>query len=464
MNINGKIVYLSFEEAREFVHSLNLADWKEWEKYCDNGEKPLNIPNKPDEFYKGKGWKNWSDWLGNNKNPIIKGLYVKKIKFLPFEEARIIVQSQNLKSLKEWMDYCKSKKKPNNIPTSPSMKYKEEGWVSWYDWLGYKNTDKKKNKFLPFKEAREYTRKLKLKNQREWNQYIKYKNKPVNIPSTPSTVYKGEGWISWGDWLGYVNIDMHNRDYLDFIEARRIVRSQNYKTRNEYNKKFRYFLKFNNIPVFPDKLYKDKGWISWDDWLGIQKPDYLKFVKARSFVRKLKFKFKSDWGKFCISGKLPQNIPHNPNLKYKNTGWISWGNWLGTDQSKFTIRNFLSFRKARKYIRALKLKNILEWKIFCNSGEKPPDIPYNPYIAYLGKGWDTWSDFLGTNNIERQKKEHLPFKKARKYSRSLKLKSGKEWENFKKTRKLKKGIPRNPHITYKGIGWNGWKDWLGRND
>ena len=111
-----------------------------------------------------------------------KKLKIPKSTLSSYHQEKRFIEEKSLMKILRYLnknirkDFI-SKKKPNNIPTSPSMKYKEEGWVSWYDWLGYKNTDKKKNKFLPFKEAREYTRKLKLKNQREWNQYIKYKNK-----------------------------------------------------------------------------------------------------------------------------------------------------------------------------------------------------------------------------------------------------------------------------------------------
>ena len=34
------------------------------------------------------------------------------------------------------MQYCKNEKKPDNIPTDPYKKYKNNGWVSWNDWLG----------------------------------------------------------------------------------------------------------------------------------------------------------------------------------------------------------------------------------------------------------------------------------------------------------------------------------------
>ena len=41
-----------------------------------------------------------------------------------------------LKSETEWRDYCKSGKKPADIPANPHKAYAEAGWTSWGDWLG----------------------------------------------------------------------------------------------------------------------------------------------------------------------------------------------------------------------------------------------------------------------------------------------------------------------------------------
>ena len=42
----------------------------------------------------------------------------------------------NLKSNKEWRQYCKSGKKPVDIPSNPDATYKNQGWINWADWLG----------------------------------------------------------------------------------------------------------------------------------------------------------------------------------------------------------------------------------------------------------------------------------------------------------------------------------------
>jgi len=42
----------------------------------------------------------------------------------------------NLKNWSEWSEYCKSGKKPINIPNAPKIIYKNKGWKGISDFLG----------------------------------------------------------------------------------------------------------------------------------------------------------------------------------------------------------------------------------------------------------------------------------------------------------------------------------------
>ncbi|OGV38132.1 MAG: hypothetical protein A2020_07255 [Lentisphaerae bacterium GWF2_45_14] len=59
---------------------------------------------------------------------------------------------------------------------------------------------------------------------------------------------------------------------------------------------------------------------------------------------------------------------------------------------------------------------------------------------------------------------YLPFKKARKFARSLGLESHCEWNHFVRThlKTMPHSIPHNPAAIYR-FEWKGWKDWLGAN-
>lgn len=157
--------FLQFEEARKYIHTLNLKTKKEWAEYCKSENKPDNIPYNPPQTYKDNGWKGWSDWLGTftiaNQNK----------EYLPFKDAKNFVYSLNLKTFKDWKNYCKSGNKPNNIPNWPNETYKDVGWISFGDWLGTFVIATFNRQYLTFEEARLYVHSLNLKSQIEWNDY-----------------------------------------------------------------------------------------------------------------------------------------------------------------------------------------------------------------------------------------------------------------------------------------------------
>ena len=62
----------------------------------------------------------------------------------------------------------------------------------------------------------------------------------------------------------------------------------------------------------------------------LNRKEFWPFEKARDYVRKLGLKTNSDWRRFTKSGKLPKEIPIHPSRDYRNKGWISSEDWLGS--------------------------------------------------------------------------------------------------------------------------------------
>jgi len=122
--------FLSFENAKKIVQSLCLKSRKQWEEYCNSGNKPNNIPVNPDVYYKKYGWIDFRDWLGS-KTASIKGK-----NFVSFEDAKAFAHSLNLNEYRDWLKFCKSGNRPNNIPANPKKIYKDKGWISFSDWIG----------------------------------------------------------------------------------------------------------------------------------------------------------------------------------------------------------------------------------------------------------------------------------------------------------------------------------------
>ena len=114
--------YRQFEEAREFARSLGLKSSTKWKELHRSGKIPEDIPSRPNYVYKGKGWNGWRDFLG------IRTTAPQNMEYRPFEEAREFVRTLGLKNGKEWYEYCKSGKKPEDIPGTPHRVYKGKGW------------------------------------------------------------------------------------------------------------------------------------------------------------------------------------------------------------------------------------------------------------------------------------------------------------------------------------------------
>ena len=202
--------FRTFSEARKFARSLDLKNENQWRVYCKSGKKPTDIPLTVARVYK-KEWNSMGDWLGSG--------YIanQKRKYRPFKEARKFAQSLNLKNRDEWNVFCKSSKKPDDIPMNPYNAYKKE-FQGMGDFLGTGNVATKE--FWSFEKAREYIQNLGLENNGEWEVFRKSSRRPNYIPASPQRTYKEE-FVSIGDWLGTGSIagQVIAANYLPFPEA-----------------------------------------------------------------------------------------------------------------------------------------------------------------------------------------------------------------------------------------------------
>jgi adenylate cyclase class IV len=371
--------FRDFESARAFARSLGLKSNKEWRAYRKSGNKPDDIPSNPNATYKNE-FKGVGDWLGTGRVADQNKVYRS------FEDAREFVRALNLKSTKEWQEYCKSGNKPDDIPTAPNGTYKKD-YKGWGDFLGTENIASQDKIFRSFEEAREFVRKLGLKNQKEWLEYCKSGDKPDDIPSNPNATYKKE-WKGFGDWTGTGNIAAFNKVYRSFESAREFVRKLGLKNQKEWKEYCKSGDKPDDIPANPNATYK-KDFKGMGDWLGTgsiapQDREYRPYKEAREFVRSLGLKTANEWKEYCNSGNKPDDIPSNPNGTYKKE-WKGFGDWIGTGRIADRDKIFRSFEDAREFVRKLGLKSNREWKEYCKSGNKPDDIPSNPWNTY--KKW-----------------------------------------------------------------------------
>ena len=453
--------FRSFEDARKFVHSLNLLSRTYWEQYSKSGKKPLDIPVSPQSVYKNKGWKGWGDFLGT-------GNIAKQLRtYRSFDDARKFARDLSLRSGSEWKKLAKHDQLPEDIPKRPEKIY-QTNWNGWKDWLGYKELTFWLKDWISFDNARKFSHSLKLESKSEWKKYCEFGKKPSNIPHTPELVYKKYGWKGWQDWLGYdkprTSASRFHWRYFD--DARELIHKQKLENLKQWLKFCESGKKPKNIPKYPDAVYKNKGWIGWSDWLGngnIPNKDrkYWIYDDAVKYIRKLNLKNQNDWIAYRKSRKLPSYIPSVPWRVYENKGWIGLWHWLGTEKPKNYKKDYLSYDESKLIITKFKIIGKNYWSGFCKSGKKPKNIPSSPDRIYKNKGWKGWGDFLGTGIISNKNRTYIPFEQTKDFAQKLKLTDKNEWSGFCKSGKKPKNIPSSPDRIYKNKGWKGWGDFLG---
>lgn len=475
--------FLPFFTARAFVRKLRLKSVAEWRAYCGGelsrlGRRPIDIPVCPQNVYASKGWKGYGDWLGSSVvgRPLMK--------FRSFREARLFARNLKLKSQTEWQAYCTGKmprlgRRPADIPATPNEIYADSGWDGYGDWVGnfreirsFRRAREFSRK-LKLKSAGEWQAYCNGKMPR-------LGRLPADIPASPQRVYADEGWTGYVDWLGTHTKPRPFREARKFV---RKLKLKKYVEWYAYcrGKMPRLGRRPADIPVYPDSVYADKGWKGMGDWLGAATivphgRNFRSFQQARKFVRKLKLIGQAEWLAYCKGelrrkGRRPADIPACPSVTYEAAGWKGLGDWLGTGAARRS-RNFRSFHAARSFARKLKIRNVDEWLAYCNGkvprvGRRPVDVPARPDTVYIEKGWKSYGDWLGTGAVPGLRAQKVrSFRNARAFARSLKLESKAEWLAYSRGKMSRLGtrpadIPATPRVAYADKGWKGYGDWLG---
>jgi len=238
--------------------------------------------------------------------------------------------------------------------------------------------------WMPFEEAREYVRGLKIKGYAQWKALCDQGVLPNNIPKSPKYQYKVTGWISWYDWFG-----KRPYDWLPFKEARELARSLKCGGSKHYQLLSKQGKLPRGMPSNPDVVYKKSGWVSWNDWLGNRSYDWLPFEKARELTRSLKCTTLHGYSQLSKDKKLPEGLPTTPHVVYKKSGWTSWNDWLGNRSY-----DWLPFKEARELARSLKCGGSKRYHLLSKQGKLPEGLPTTPHVVYKESGWVNWRDWL----------------------------------------------------------------------
>ena len=246
---------------------------------------------------------------------------------LSLAEAKEIVRRKGIASGPEFRKQRKTDPELQQIPSHPNVFYKNEGWISWPAFLGT-NRLTRFNRFS-LAEAQETVRRKGIKTQKEFRERRKTDSELQQIPSAPNEAYQNKGWVSWSDYLGIngvIRVTKFNQ--LSFRKAKSLVRRKSIKTQKEFRKRRKTDPELQQIPSTPDKAYKDEGWVNWPDFLGTRK---LSLAEAKTLMEKKGIKTKIEFWKQRKTDSKLQQIPIAPDISYKNKGWVSWMDFLGTN-------------------------------------------------------------------------------------------------------------------------------------
>lgn len=106
----------TLDEAIVFVHKLGFKSQAEWMTYAREGEKPKDIPARPDIVY--NKWRSWNHWLGNKPQQAIEAkkeaqktrlFYIIQYKDVPSNVFSFGVEDGGISGLKDRWEYEKSR-------------------------------------------------------------------------------------------------------------------------------------------------------------------------------------------------------------------------------------------------------------------------------------------------------------------------------------------------------------------
>jgi len=260
--------------------------------------------------------------------------------FISYTDAKNIIHQLNINSKTKWYEYIKNNK-IENIPSDPNKFFKNNGWISWGDFLGTNRVQDNKiiKVYLTYEEAKRWVSDNlnNITTQKKWKEITKENKIPIFIPNRPERYFsKNKSWISWGDFLGTKRIANQNKIFISYNDAKKIIQKLNIKSQRHWIKIYHKEIKKYNIPSSPNYTYKD--WVSWGDFLGTGRIqdnkislNYLTYTESKKWINdNISIKSQKEWILNVKENKIPIFIPNHPELYYykKNRGWGGWKDFL----------------------------------------------------------------------------------------------------------------------------------------
>jgi len=421
--------------------------------------------------------------IGISKREISKMLSnINKIKkkqkeFLSYDNAKLLVKKLKLNSTTEWKRIKHFNKNLSNIPSHPEEYYKNTGhWKGWYDFAGFYNIPNKiKYKFFySFKDAKKQIKKMKIKSFIQWRNYVQSENFDNRLPKTPDNAYKNR-WKSWPDFLS-------NKNTIGMPKKYRV----NEKIFDKWTHEMAYILGFwfadgntDGITTFSISQHKTDKYIL-ERILKYMKSNYplysykcnnnlnftIRSKKIVNTVIKLGGR-KRKTNIMCFPNVPKEYLPDFIRGYFDGDGCINFHKKRKYYRSQFTSSSKKFLKKLKKIllveariISHIYYKNgtTLNLSLSANSTRKLGKYMYRDrnelklirkYIKFQKCG-----DIV----IQTGDRKYLNYKEAKKFIKSLNLKSAKEWGMLKNKPENMPSDIYNYYGRYKQF--KGLKEWI----
>ena len=215
-----------------------------------------------------------------------------------YEDAKSIVIKEGINSQAEY----KSRYKELGLPANPDIYYKDKGWEGWTSFRG--------KEYPTFEEAHRRVIEKGIKNKKEYAA----RHEELGLPSNPYCFYRGKGWVDWYYFWGD-----ENKSFTPYEEAHRRVVVAGIKSGEEYKVR----CKELGLQRHPERCYKGKGWVDWDEFLG--KEGEKSYEEAHRIVIEVGIKRGEDYRAKCKE----LGLPSHPDRCYKDKGWVDWPTFWG---------------------------------------------------------------------------------------------------------------------------------------
>ena len=210
-------------------------------------------------------------------------------------------------------------------------------------------------------------------------------------------------------------------------------------------------------------VYKEDGWTSWGDFLGSKRRhqgNYYNFAKLKALIKEIGISSYKEYAEAYRNNLLPENARSVPSHYAEYTDAYDFYGKQAPD-------NYATLNEIQDWARSKKIQSAKAWREATSESDFPNNFPKSPDIKFKSNGWPGWPAFLGTTNKSRvQLREgFVSYAEAHKFAQSIDVATVAEWHKVRNLMTTNgdwpSRIPAYPNQAYQNKGWISWPVFLG---